>query len=602
MPSLLIRSVVLGSIASAVLAQGPRPVVRAVEDVLPASTYFVMRFGGLEACRTAAARSPLAPIVQQFLGKLPDEVREQIDQPLDQAAAQLQHGLQRLGLRIDDVRAIARQPMAFAVGRLSIEGFGPSVALLIEEGDADEAMKRSMGALLQQLPRLGMEMDVARTGSGGSGLQLQVRGGPVIFQESVGGVFVLTNSRGLLQECKEVAAGKQPSLAASTNLQRLRAQLPAEALVSSFVNVRRLLDSFAPHLPYEAEQYADALGVGGIDDYYTATVGHDAGGTDVWQLGLRGQRTGLLKALVQAPCDLSFARACSVNTVAFAAGSVDAPAVVDAFRRFAALLPADAGAEMMRELHRELAREFRGSGTSPAEVDTLLRAFGNQIGIALALEKGPVPKPELLLRVSVRDAGVVGALLQRLEAAVVDAAGLEWKSRKVGAVELRFCNLPIEDADLQLSPCYALVDGALWFGTDTAGLVRSLKRLENGAAADAENLATQADFTAMAQRVGPASGVLHLRLQRAAEIGWRTVETVVYPMLDGQQERIGFGSDALPDAETIAKALGTSTFVYHVDDERVRVEGHGTLTIGALLAAMGSLGDAVMGRAGAKIN
>ena len=39
MPSLLIRSVVLGSIASAVLAQGPRPVVRAVEDVLPASTY-----------------------------------------------------------------------------------------------------------------------------------------------------------------------------------------------------------------------------------------------------------------------------------------------------------------------------------------------------------------------------------------------------------------------------------------------------------------------------------------------------------------------------------------------------------------------------------
>ena len=56
----------------------------------------------------------------------------------------------------------------------------------------------------------------------------------------------------------------------------------------------------------------------------------------------------------------------------------------------------------------------------------------------------------------------------------------------------------------------------------------------------------------------------------------------------------GFGSDALPDTETMAAALGTSTFLYRVDDNGLTIENHGTFALGALLAAFGGLGDDVL--------
>jgi hypothetical protein len=116
----------------------------------------------------------------------------------------------------------------------------------------------------------------------------------------------------------------------------------------------------------------------------------------------------------------------------------------------------------------------------------------------------------------------------------------------------------------------------------------------------ATSFAAQPDYAELAQTVGGASGVLHCRLFRAAEIGWRTVETMVYPLLDGQKEMLGFGSEALPDSETVAKALGTLTSIYRVDDAGVTTESRGLLTYGALLAAFGLVGDEVLDRASTK--
>jgi hypothetical protein len=583
------------------VAQGPRPAVRAIEDVLPASVYCVQQFGGLEACRQGAAQSPLAPLVQQFLGRLPAEVREQrLEAHLEDLAGQLQQGLQQVGIRPADLQAVLRQPIAMAIGRLSIEGLGPSMALLIDEGEAAAAIRRTCNALMQQLPQLGIETRIAAATIDGLAVQqVTTATGVPLFLGSLGGVFVLTNSRGLLRECIAVANGQQPSLAASTRLGALRGKQAGPALLSTFYNLRSITQMLVPHLPYEAEQFGAALGIGALDDGYVALGADQAGGSDRFQLGLQGSRTGLLKALVQAPCELSFARACSPNTVAFAAGSIDAPAVADAFLRFAELLPAEFRDEMMRDLRRDLARACRDMGTSPTEVDTVLRAFGNQVGVAFALEKGPVPKPELLLRLSVRDAAVVTPLLQRLEAAVAREAGVEWKTRKVGAHELRFCNLPLPGDGLQLSPSYVLADGALWLGSDTMGLVRAIKRLD--ATEPVEALSGQADFATAAARADGASGMVHLRLSRAAEIGWPTIESMVYPQLDARRDEVGFDSDALPDAEAVAKALGCTTFLYRVDDTGVQVEGYGTLTFGAAMAAFGSLTDSLLTRAGGKV-
>ncbi len=279
----------------------------------------------------------------------------------------------------------------------------------------------------------------------------------------------------------------------------------------------------------------------------------------------------------------------------FGARSLDLPAVIDAAHRFVALLPGPARQEFQREVGRELARELRQAGTTPAEVDRIVRAFGDQVGFALSLEKGAIPKPELLVRVAVRDREIVAALLRQVEQLVVEA-GFEWKTRRVDGREVRYFSLPLED-QLQLSPCYVLTDDALLLGSDVLGLNRALRQAES----PDESLAAREDFQAMTKHFAGANGVLHLRAFRLAELGWRTVETLGYPQIDAHRETIGFGSEALPDAETVAEALGCSTFAQFVDERGFTQQHRGLVTIGALLAGAATLADEVLARAGAKI-
>jgi len=57
---------------------------------------------------------------------------------------------------------------------------------------------------------------------------------------------------------------------------------------------------------------------------------------------------------------------------------------------------------------------------------------------------------------------------------------------------------------------------------------------------------------------------------------------------------------ALPDQEQLAAALGTTTLVYQVDDRGLTVENDGSMALGALLAAVGAVGDEVLERASAE--
>ncbi|MFT4514135.1 MAG: hypothetical protein ACI91B_002843, partial [Planctomycetota bacterium] len=289
-------------------------------------------------------------------------------------------------------------------------------------------------------------------------------------------------------------------------------------------------------------------------------------------------------------------KACSKNTVVFGAGSFDIPAVIDAFKRFTKLLPAEAQREMYREMSQEMDREFGHAGTSPAEVNALLRSFGNQIGFAITLEKGAMPKPELLVRLSVKNAEPIAELLQRIEGLSSKAQDLEWRSRKAGDIDVRFCNVTIED-QFQISPCYALTADGLWIGSDVAGLVRALRRMDN----PEKNLTSAEDFQKLAKDSAGASGVMHIRSFRGVQIGWRTVETMLYPMIDAKSDELGFDSDALPDSETLAAAVGTTTMIYRVDDDGVTVKSEGPMTVGAFLAVFGAAADEVLSRATGKV-
>ncbi len=149
----------------------------------------------------------------------------------------------------------------------------------------------------------------------------------------------------------------------------------------------------------------------------------------------------------------------------------------------------------------------------------------------------------------------------------------------------------------QLSPCYVLRADGLWCASDAAALVRALHQVEE---AD-DSLAVQPDFVALQQSTQGASGVLHLRLFRAVELGWRSVETWLYPQLDAQRDELGFGREALPDAEEVARALGTSTFVYRIDGDGITLGSRGPLTLGSLLAALGAVAEEVLTRAGGRV-
>lgn len=571
-------------------AQAPAP--RATETILPDSTYAVLEFGGLAACRSAAEALPASAMVRDFLQRLAPDVRaDHLDDALEQAAATVRQQLARSQLRASDVRAVLGRPMALAVGRLSIEGLGPSVLLAIDDGPHRRALNRVVQWGAERLARIAGGGETGEVEIDGSRFHsLRLAEGPTLFAGSVGPCYVVTNSRGYLRDALAVHAGRRPALAAGGRLAALRRELPAPALAAVLLNATTVMASLAPHLPYEASEWADALGLGAPDVLYGAMTA----GADLLHIGIGGSERGLCKALLAGAVDLDFARACSPNTVLFAAWRCDILGAVDAFQRVAALLPASARQDLLGGLRRDIGRELRLFGTNADELHRMFGAFGQQVGLSLALERGAVPKPELLLRIAVRETSVVGGLLRALERQLAEAAGVVFKSRDVDGRELRFCNLQLPDLPFQLSPCYVLTNDALWLGSDAQALVRALRQ------DPAEGLAAQPDFQQLVAGSRGASGVLHWRLFRAVEIGWRAVETMVYPQLDAQQQWIGFGSDALPDAEAMAHALGASSCCWHVGGDGIAFQVRGTLAAGSLVAALGLVADEVLARTGSR--
>jgi len=583
--------------AGCLLAQVAPPPVP-FEALLPVDTYAVARFGGLEAASAASRALPMARLLEDFVRGLPAGTREaHLDEGLAAAAAEVQREIVDAGLQPTDVRALLSRPMALACGRLTVDGMGPSVALLVEVGPHREAIQRCLALLQQMLPFAGPQPDFGAPVWRGTEVR-QLLGGegmPTVYAAQIGPRrehLVVTNSRGYLRDMLAVAAGLAPSLASQPVPDKGAGLLPAPALAALFLNTQSLTRMFEPHLPYEARDYADALGFGALDGLYLGSTATAAGGCDAAYLALAGSRAGLFKAMVGQPVDLGLAALCSSSTVAFGATSLDLPATIDAMARLMDLLPAGSGRGLRRQLLREIADQLEPMGMTPAELDQIVRSFGNQIGFALSLEKGPIPKPELLLRVVVREAAQVANLLPQLESMAEMALGVEWKSRQLDGLEIRYCHVPIGD-NLQLSPCYVLRSGDLLFGSDVQGLVRALRQSQR----PGDGLMAQPDFAVLHEEAVGASGVLHLRWFRAADLGWRAVEQFLFPWIDQHSEELGFGSEALPEAEAMAAALGTSTVGFRVDDQGLLVRGRGTLTFGSLLAGALTLADLVLERA-----
>lgn len=576
-------------------AQAP-PTQRAVEDLLPASSYASVRFGGLAACRSAVEQMPMTALVQDVLGRMPAETLDQrVHVFLDRAADHLRDHLQQAGIRPATLRAVLARPMALGIGRPTLHGYGPSAALVVDAGPARQDLEEMLAAGERLVRQLDERVQTGRQQIAGIDVRtLRGDSGPTMLWGWVGDHLVLTNSPGYLAEIAGVAAGKVQSMAHTSSLGTARGNLPQPALAGAFVNLRPLMGALDPFLPYEAAELGALLGWSGCDGVFLGASGAPEGAADVLHLGMPGSERGLLKTAFRGPVSLQAARYCSAEAVAFAAGSLDLPAVVDAFQAFVDALPDEARAEIRREMQRELRRELRRElGMTPEALDALIRAFGSNVAIGVDLQKG-TNLPEVLLFAEAKDMAQVGPVLAQLEQTIAREAGTEWKVRKAGDAEIRYCNV---NAGFALSPCWVHRDGMVIFGSHTQALLAALKRAEKTEG----TLATTTDFQRVAADCGDASALVHLRLKTGAELAWRTVEGMLRSLADANAEMLGFDGNVVPDAEHVAKAVGTTTFSVQVDDHGVLLRHRGTLALGAWLATFGRLADEVLDRACTKV-
>lgn len=146
--------------------------------------------------------------------------------------------LKQQGLNPSDLRALIGQPMTWAVGRLSIEGMGPSMCLVIEEGNERQAINRCVRVGLNLLRRFAGEVAVKQIKIAGTPFyHVSVEGTP-IFAGSIAGNYCISNSRGYLREVAEVAAGKKKGLTAITGVAGVRP--PRSHRLCRMTNVRSL--------------------------------------------------------------------------------------------------------------------------------------------------------------------------------------------------------------------------------------------------------------------------------------------------------------------------------------------------------------------------
>lgn len=585
------------ALAAPLAAQQKAPAGRMPQDLLPASTHLAVGFGGLERCGQAVADHAAAQVVLEFLRRVPKQTFEQhIGAPMATAVDQVRAALAEGGVSPATLRSVLRRPMALGMGRLTIRGFGPSIALVIDAGDAaasiDALVQTCLGILQQQ--DSGFQV-LDGTVAGVAGRKLVHAQGPTIWFVHAGSTFVATNSEGYLQEILATQNGRQPSLATASSLGRQRQGLGAAPLFEVFANTGPLLAVAEPLLPYEATAIGAALGVQSLDGIHAGIAQAGDGTIEAFDIGLRGPSSGLLKAQMSGQADFGAARFFSADTIAFATLRCDLPALEPAFAALLETMPEPAQREMARELGRELRRELRRLGTTPEAAKELLSALGGAVTAGVSMAKG-VPVPEVLFAVPIRNRQVIAAWLERATTAVAQH-GIEWKTREADAVTIRYCDIGNGQIPFKVSPAFALLDDYLLIASDPRVLMAAQKQRAGGEG----GLAEAEDFAAAAAANPHASAFLHVRQGRGLELGWRLLDNYALKPLDAQQEELGFGRDALPEPEDLARGAGATTLVLTIDEQGVRMTAKGNLLLGGLLVGGGALLDELLQRAAGKI-
>jgi hypothetical protein len=564
-----------------------------VEDALPASSYAVVRFGGLEQAAEVGGRLGLVRLGQALIDQGAGPAFQQFIGPaIEEAASELRNGLAPLGIAAGDLRGLLARPMALGIGRPTLFGneLIPSVALVVDIGDRAEEIRRVVGALEAILVQTGPDITVAGLTVDGHRARVlsaaEAPGNIVIGR--IGDYLLVTNSRGYFRDCVRTIDGKTPRL---TALDAVRANLPEPAMLSAYVNTDPVLSVLDPFLPYEASDIGEAIGIRGLTGLYIGVSGAGGGSAEVLHLGIAGSEQGLLRAPFAGPVSLEAAGYCSKDTVLFGAAALDPSAFLDAGQRMLALLPPNARQEVERELSQELGRELRQFGMTPEQLEAIVRAFGPSLSIAVNVPKQLIPIPEVMAFLEIRNPQLVEPIL----AMVMDQSELEWRTTTSRDREIHYANVKVDN--VMLSPCFAFDDGMLLVSSHVRNLKAALGRRER----PEDSLAAQPSFRRLQEDVGDATALVHIRGNKLIDLTWPMAESQLRMVLDGPGRQLGLNSDVIPQVEDVSQALGTSSLSFHVNDGGIFLKQVSNTGLGAILAGAAMFFDAVLAQAQGKI-
>ncbi len=564
-----------------------------VEDVLPASSYAVVRFGGLDQATAVGERLGLMRLGQILMERGGDEAFQQLVGPaIEEAATEVRRELGHFGISPGDLRSLLQRPMALGIGRPTMFGeeMIPSVALVIHAGNRPDPIGRILQLLETHLVQMGPDIAVEERTLGGHRVRIlsaaEQLGNVVIGR--VGDFFLVSNSRGYFRDCVRVIDGDAPSLSA---MAAVRQNLPERARISGYLTPRPLFSVLDPFLPYEATEIGEGLGIQGMNGLYFGISGAGAGTAEVMHFGLTGSEAGILRAPFAGPVSLEAARYCSADTVLFGAASLNGAAFLDAGQRMLELLPRDMREEVWSELSRELGRELENAGMSLEHVEGLLRSIGPSLSVAINVPHQLVPIPEILAFLDIPNPQAIEPLIH----GIMDETELEWRTTTARGHEIYYANVRVEQ--VMLSPCFTFADGMLVMSSHVRNLKAALSQREN----PEESLAAQPSFRRLQQDVGDATALVHVRGSKIIELTWPLAESQLRMVLDGPGREMGLDSDLIPEVQDVSQALGSSTLSLHVDEDGVFVKQVSNTGPGTLLAAAAMFLDAVLQQAQGRI-
>ena len=567
-----------------------------VEQVFPESSFAVVRFAGLEACKKASSKLGVLKLGEQVLERAGEQFLERAigkELELDQALRHMRQWFEKAGVDPSALRKVLQKPVALGIGRPTVfgEAIVPSMAIAIDVSGAKKQAEDMMQVFEQHMRQHGPAVTVKTERINGHPFQVMRsrRESGTILYGFVDDCLLVSCSIGYAKECVATMAGERPSLARNRAFRHARSQLPADPLFDAYVNFEPVLGLAKPLLPYEAEGIGNAIGIRSLNGLYIATAPSGRNSIEVIHVGIEGPKSGLIKSIFGKPSSFRAARWCPPETLLFATASLNMAGVERAMKELVEALPTEVGRELQREIDREVVREIRRElrhiNVELEDFTRLLGFFGPEVSFMVTQPGTREIVPEITAFVEVSDAErAKTALLEMLK-----RVGLEVKTTRYQGSDLHYCSLYRQE--IPLSPSFTFRDGMMIASTQ----LRTLKTAVKRSTRPEESLATDELFRAARRSAGSASVFVNVRLGSTIAQSWNLVLPFVQSMLASEAD-IEIDEEVLPSVEEIKEAIGDLLLTLSVDDHGITLKASQPLGFGMFLALAGTVCDWTLGK------